>query len=131
MKRIDDIQAGAELRCRRHKAVKSNGRLGGLVLGEIGKLGANPDMVKMRLFLACFYGLVGERALFLAEEERALSADLNAWELHYLAGVHAVLGETERAAELLLSTVRRGRLHTQWKLLFDLASLSGIRMSAM
>ena len=62
------------------------------------------------MFLACFYGVLGEKAAFLAEAERALSANVNLWELYYLAAVLVRTGETERASQLLLRIVRHGRI---------------------
>jgi TolB-like protein len=80
---------------------------------EVTKLALDdyPGHVGMRLFLAIFLGLVGERDSFLVEEERALEiADVNAFELPALAAVHAKLGESERAVELLRRSLRSGRV---------------------
>jgi len=43
---------------------------------------------------------LGERASFLAEDERAVSSNLNSDALYDLAAVRAKLGETDRAIEL-------------------------------
>ena len=67
-----------------------------------------PDNVHLRLLLASFYGLLGDEAAFHAHEERALSADLNAWAFDFVVAVHARRGETERAVELLRQCVRGG-----------------------
>ena len=68
----------------------------------------------MRLSLASFHGLLGERALFQREETEALAAsarsDINPWQLGQLAGTHAHLGNAERALELLRRQLRDGRI---------------------
>ena len=94
------------------------------------KLEAYPDTIKMRVFLACFYGLLGERDSFLTEEERALSANVNSWELNYLAAVRAKLGETERAIELLRRIVQEGRIHPYWERAFEVASVPAPKSEA-
>ena len=88
------------------------------------KLEAYPDNTRMRSYLASFYGLLGERASFLAEEERAVSSNVNSFALYELAAVRAKLGETDRAIELLRRTVRQGRILPFWERSFELASVS-------
>jgi tetratricopeptide (TPR) repeat protein len=80
------------------------------------RLEAHPDNMRLRLFLASFYGLLGERAAMLAEEERALeAADFSSWEVHSLAAVHARRGDTERAVELLRRGLRQGLVYPSWE----------------
>ncbi len=79
------------------------------------KLEAYPDNAGMRLLLACFYGLLGEQASSLAEEERALASNVSGYAWYYLAAVRARLGDTERAIELLRRVVRRGRIEPLWE----------------
>ena len=87
-----------------------------------------PDHVGMRLFLASFLGLVGERDSFLVEEERALEiADVNPFELPALAAVHAKLGESERAVELLRRSLRSGRID---KLALAALEIAGVRLDS-
>ena len=79
----------------------------------------------MRSSLASFYGLVGERDSFLAESQRALeSTDINPWALQRLATVHAKLGESERAVELLRRMLRSGRVEGHWRVLLRMAGVS-------
>ena len=85
------------------------------------KLEAYPDNPGIRLFLACFYGLLGEQDSSLAEEERALASNVSVWSLYYLAAVRARLGDTERAIELLRRVVRRGRIEPWWESFLRLA----------
>ena len=77
------------------------------------ELEAYPEKVKMRVFLACFYGVLGKKTTFLAEAERALAASVNLWELYYLAAVLARTGETERASQLLLRIAGQGRIRPE------------------
>ena len=96
------------------------------------RLEAYPDNVKMRLFLACFYGVLGEKAAFSAEEKRALSTKLNPWEFYYLAAVLAKLGETERSSEILLRTVQQGRIGPDFEWFFEtIASVPAPRSDAL
>ena len=89
------------------------------------KLEEYPQQSKMRLYLACFHGLLGEEDAFLAEEARAFEAsNLNTFELLHLATVHAKTGGTERAAELLRLALRQGRVDSFWRVLFQLATVS-------
>jgi serine/threonine protein kinase/TolB-like protein len=85
----------------------------GLRLSE-NTLANDAESVGMRLFLASFLGVLGDHAGFAREESTALAlmttADLNPWELVFLAGVHAYLGNTARALEILRDTLRGGRL---------------------
>ena len=75
-----------------------------------------PDNVAMRLFLASFYGLIGEHESFLAESRRALEVtDMDAYVLPSLAAVHARRGESERAVEILRRLLHSGRIDTRWK----------------
>ena len=86
------------------------------------KLEAYPDNYRMRLILTCFYGLLGEDAAFFAQEQRALeTADFHAFALNYLVAVHARRGETERAIELLTSSVRPGQTIWGWDAFLRLA----------
>ena len=78
------------------------------------KLEAYPDNIRMRLYLAGFYGLLGEQS-FSIEEERALSANIIPWGYEHLAAVHAKRGETERAIDLLRAALQQGLIHPQWK----------------
>jgi tetratricopeptide (TPR) repeat protein len=84
------------------------------------RLEAYPDNFRTRSILACFYGLLGERAAFVAEETRALEV-AGPVEVHYLMAVHARLGDTERAMELLASSVQPGRLLFRWQGFLQLA----------
>ena len=82
-----------------------------------------PDNQRMRLLLACFYGLLGERASMLAEEQGALeNADVSDWTLLELAAVHAGLGETERTFELLRRSLRLGLVLPYWRRFLQLAA---------
>ncbi len=74
-------------------------------------LEVDPGAVGMRLLLASFHGFLGHHAALAAEVERALAtADHSPWELMYVAAAYGALGETARAAELLILLVRRGLL---------------------
>ena len=88
------------------------------------KLEAYPDDIRTRSLLACFYGLLGERASFLAEEERVVSSGFNAGDFYILAAVAAKLGETDRAVELLRHTVWLGGISPLWERPFELAGVS-------
>jgi len=78
---------------------------------------AHPDNVRMRLLLASFYGLLGERASMLAEEKRGLqTADFSPPQVHVLAAVHAKRGDTERAVELLRRSLRQGLVDPTWEI---------------
>jgi tetratricopeptide (TPR) repeat protein len=85
----------------------------GLRLSE-NTLANDAESIGMRLFLASFLGVLGDHAGFAREESAAFAlmtpADLNPWELVFLAGVHAHLGNTARALEILRDTLRGGRL---------------------
>ncbi len=74
----------------------------------------DPENIGMRLLLASFHGLLGEREAFLIEEARAFRAmrdsDVIALELTYLAAAHAALGNAARAVEVLRAQLQRGRL---------------------
>jgi TolB-like protein len=84
----------------------------------------NPERIRLRLWLACFYGLL-HRNEFRIEEERALGeSDLNVYELRYLAIVHAWRGDEARAVAILRDAIRRGRLDSTWRVSFDAASVS-------
>ncbi len=80
---------------------------------------AYPYNLKRRVFLACFHGVLGEKAAFFAELERALSTNVNLWECYLLAVVLARTGETERASELLLRIARQGRIRPDIDWLFE------------
>jgi TolB-like protein len=85
------------------------------------------DNVRIRLFLACFHTLLGERASLPS----SLGADdFNAWDLYYVAAALASVGETERSAELLRGTVRNGRISPHWKLVFDVAAVPPLLSSS-
>ena len=86
------------------------------------KLLAHPDHVGTRFYSASFYGLLGEEASFLAEEERALSSGFN-FLVDSLAAVHAKRGNTERAIELLHRSLRQGRTENSWKTFFKLSAI--------
>jgi TolB-like protein len=88
------------------------------------RLEVHPDNMRLRLSLASFYGLLGERVAMLAEEERALeAADFSSWEVHSLAAVHARRGDTERAVELLNRSLRQGFVYPSLKLSFQMAGV--------
>ena len=89
-----------------------------------------PDNNQFRLFLACFHGLLGEHASFLAEEERILEKGDFDFELYGLAAVHAKLGETERAVELLRNIMRQGSINPAWKSYFEIASVFPLESEA-
>ena len=88
------------------------------------KLEAYPDDMRTRLSLACFYRLLGERASFLAVEERLVSSGFKSGAFYFLAAVRAKLGDTDAAVELLRHTVRLGRISPRWERPFELASVS-------
>jgi TolB-like protein len=84
-----------------------------------------PDNVRVRLYLASFLGLLGEHASFEAEERRALEVpDIAPADLRVLAAVHAALGNSERAIEILRLVLARGRLDPSWELFFELAGVT-------
>jgi TolB-like protein len=94
-------------------------------------LAIDPDSIGMRLYLASFLGLLKDRPAFAREESAALAlveaADVNPWELLYLAGAHAELGDEARALEVLRSQLRRGRLAGRVWLTIAAPSLRGTR----
>ena len=94
------------------------------------RLEAHPDNVRLRLLLASFHGLLGDEARFRAEEQRALSEPLNAFELYFPAVVHARLGETERAIELLRRSVRGGLAEPTWEVYFPVAFTPSLQSEA-
>ena len=65
------------------------------------------------------YGVLGEKAAFLAEQERARSASVNLWEFSYLAVVLAKTGEEKRASELLLRIAQQGRVRSDMDWFFQ------------
>lgn len=85
----------------------------GLELSE-ENLAGDPEAVGMSLFRASFLGLLGDRPAFVRAETDAMALvakdDLNPWELVYLAGAHAHLGNTARALDVLRTIINRGRL---------------------
>ena len=85
------------------------------------KLEAYPDHLHMRLYLAELYALLGKRGSFSREDQLALETLHGFW-LYLRPAVHARLGETERAAELLLRTVRQGVITPFWKRMLEVAS---------
>ncbi len=70
-----------------------------------------PDNTGVRVYLASFYGLLGDPSAFSRERQRALDADFNAYQLHSLAATHAALGETDLATEVLGRTLEAGRIN--------------------
>jgi tetratricopeptide (TPR) repeat protein len=79
-------------------------------------LQAEPDNVRMRLLLAIFHGLLGQKAAYAAELGRVMEApDFNAFELYYLAAAQAAMSETEKAVDSLRRAMRRGRVSSAWK----------------
>jgi tetratricopeptide (TPR) repeat protein len=74
----------------------------------------DPDSIGLRMFFASFHALLGDQAAFAAEEDAALTAlaqvDLSPYQLLYLVGAHAHLGNTQRAVEILRRQLRDGRL---------------------
>ena len=84
----------------------------GRVLAEAA-LEIDPDSIGLRMFLASFAALLGEEAVFAAEEKAALTAldgtDLSPYQLLYLVGAHSHLGNTQRAIEILRRQLREGR----------------------
>ena len=78
------------------------------------KLEIDPDGIGPRLFRGGFQGFLGNRAAFSADEANARAlmaeADVNPWELFFVAAAYAHLGETNRAIEVLGEQLRGGRL---------------------
>jgi TolB-like protein/predicted Ser/Thr protein kinase len=76
-------------------------------------LAVDADGVGLQVFRATFLGYLGDRA-FSKEAAAALAsldaAGLNPWELIYLAGGYAQLGEVKSAIGVLRSVIARGRL---------------------
>ena len=58
------------------------------------------------------------------------TTDFNDAGLVNLAAVHARLGETERAVELLRRILRQGRFPADWELVFQLASAPPLESEA-
>ena len=89
------------------------------------RLESYPDNVAMRLFLASFYGLIGDDESFLAESRRALEVtDMDAYALPGLAAVHARRGESERAVEILRRSLHSGRIEGTWRAFLQMAGTS-------
>jgi serine/threonine protein kinase/TolB-like protein/tetratricopeptide (TPR) repeat protein len=76
-------------------------------------LATNPDSVGMRLFLASFLGVLGDRDAFSRAEASARALieaselDPDPFELTYLVGAHAHLGDAEGALDILRSSLAR------------------------
>ena len=81
----------------------------------------------MRTFSASFHGLLGDEASFRADEERALSSGVNPFS-NILATVHAKRGDTERAIELLRSSLRQGQATNYWRV--DFQPLGGLPLES-
>ena len=71
------------------------------------------DSIGTRVLFCTFLGYTGDRGTFareVASTEAILeAADLNPWELSYLAGAYAHLGDTDGALTVLRNQLRRGR----------------------
>lgn len=91
----------------------------------------DPDNVGMRLQLASLYGFLGQRERFRVEENRALDGiAFSPWEIFFAAGAHAVLGETERALELLNRHVELGGLGSRWEVNLSVLAPSFVESAA-
>ena len=90
-----------------------------------------PDNTGVRVYLASFYGLLGDPSAFSRERQRALDADFNAYQLYSLAATHATLGETDLAAEVLGRILEAGRINSIWKLHFEVASPEALQSEAL
>ena len=78
----------------------------------------------LAVVLASLYGLLGDRASFLAEEKRAFATvGFHGGENYILAAVHAKLGDMEGAVELLRAMVRHGEISLLWRRDFEMASV--------
>lgn len=125
---------------------------GGILLDELGepekgeafwrqgialvqpKLEAHPDNVRMRLFLACFQGLLGERDAFRREEKKAFEHPRVAAQqepLEFLVAVHARLGETEKMIELVRRIVEAGRVTNYFEHYVRLAFAAPVESDAL
>jgi eukaryotic-like serine/threonine-protein kinase len=77
-------------------------------------LATDPDSVGMRIFLASFYGFLGDRVSFMRESAAAVAivnaSKLNPWEMIYLASAQAHLGDIEQSLASLRQLIAAGRL---------------------
>lgn len=81
----------------------------------VPRLESNPDNMDLRLFLAIYRGLLGERASLLAEKKRFSETPyVGAMGFYYMAAILPALGETEQAVELLRHAIRQGRIEPTW-----------------
>lgn len=79
----------------------------GLALVE-PRLEAHPDNLRMRVFTACYRGLLGEEEAILREGERVVSEGLASDDLQYLMSVLMRLGKGDAAVRLGRSMLRAG-----------------------
>lgn len=81
------------------------------------RLESDPDALGMRLFLAAYQGMLGNRGALEAEEARSLelAGGASPLELVYVAAARAHLGDPDGAVEVLRMALRRGRL-VPWRM---------------
>jgi serine/threonine protein kinase/TolB-like protein/tetratricopeptide (TPR) repeat protein len=88
------------------------------------RLKASPDDPHTATYLACFYGLLGERSPFLALKRTLVATGYSFDGFWDLAAVEARVDGTERAVELMRAAVRKGTFSPRWERSFDIAAIS-------
>jgi serine/threonine protein kinase/tetratricopeptide (TPR) repeat protein len=87
------------------------------------RLKTAPDDPHTATYLACFYGLLGERSSFLAQERVVVASGYSFDGFWDLAAVEVRIGRADRAVELMRDAVRKGSLAPRWKRTFDIAAV--------
>jgi tetratricopeptide (TPR) repeat protein len=88
------------------------------------KVEAYPGDARAAAYLACFYGLLGERSSFLAQEKAVADADFPVEPISDLAAVELRIGRPDRAVEQMRTAVQNGALNPRWRHAFEVTSVA-------